>query len=431
VTEGTREQRGREIGGINYRTASWLAWAVWVLTVVELPLSAALLLFIPASSGITDLPDTVGAVVFAALILAFSTVGVLIATRQPHNLVGWIMLVAGFALGATVLTGGYVDLSVAQPRGRLPGTEWVAWFAQWIWVPGFAPALTFLLLLFPNGQLASGRWRLVGWLAVAAMAILGFGMAFTPGPFVDYPKVTNPLGLAPLEGSLLEGGGVGWLLLPASVVLSASSMVVRFRRATGVERQQIKWFALAAAFAAVGWVAITLAYGTDEGTENPLLVAAQLLQLLTFLGLALAVGIAVLKYRLYDIDLLINRTLVYVTLTALLVGVYVGSVVVLQGLVRALTGQESQLAIVASTLAVAALFNPLRRHIQGFIDRRFYRRKYDAAKTLETFSAKLRDETDLDSLSDDLVGVVRETMQPAHVSLWLRPDTDSKGKQRG
>jgi hypothetical protein len=258
------------------------------------------------------------------------------------------------------------------------------------------------------------------------MAILGFGMAFTPGPFVDYPKVTNPLGLAPLEGSLLEGGGVGWLLLPASVVLSASSMVVRFRRATGVERQQIKWFALAAAFAAVGWVAITLAYGTDEGTENPLLVAAQLLQLLTFLGLALAVGIAVLKYRLYDIDLLINRTLVYGALTALLVGVYVGSVVVLQGLVRALTGQESQLAIVASTLAVAALFNPLRRHIQGFIDRRFYRRKYDAAKTLETFSAKLRDETDLDALSDDLVGVVRETMQPAHVSLWLRPDVGAR-----
>jgi hypothetical protein len=431
VTEGAREQQGREIGGINYRTASWLAWAVWVLTVVELPLSAALLFVIPTSSGITNLPDAVGTVVFAALIFTFSTVGVLIATRQPHNLVGWIMLVAGFALGATVLTSTYVDLSITQPRGRLPGTEWVAWFAQWIWVPGFAPALTFLLLLFPNGRLPSGRWRLVGWLAVAAMAILGIGMAFTPGPFVDYPKVTNPLGLAPLEGSFLEGGGVGWLLLPAGVVLSAGSMVVRYRRATGVERQQIKWFALAAAIAAVGWVVITLAYGTDEGTENPLLVAAQLLQLLSFLGLALAVGIAVLKYRLYDIDLLINRTLVYGALTALLVGVYVGSIVVLQGLLRALTGQESQLAIVASTLAVAALFNPLRRHIQSFIDRRFYRSKYDAAKTLETFSAKLRDETDLDALSDDLVGVVRETMQPAHVSLWLRPSTDTRERWKG
>jgi hypothetical protein len=405
------------------RAASWLARIVWVLTVVELPLSAALLLFIPASSGITNLPDALGAVVFAALIFTFSTVGVLIATRQPHNLVGWIMLVAGFALGATILTGSYVDLSIAQPRGRLPGTEWVTWFAQWIWVPGFAPALT--LLLFPNGQLPSRRWHLVGWLTVAAMATLGFGMAFTPGPFVDYPAVTNPLGLAPLEGSLLEGGGVGWLLLPASVVLSASSMVVRFRRARGEERQQIKWFALAAAFAAVGWVAITLAYGTDEGTENPLLVAAQLLQLLTFLGLALAVGIAVLKYRLYDIDLLINRTLVYGFLTALLAAAYFGGVATTQAIFHALTGQEQQpqLAVVVSTLVIAALFNPLRRRIQGFIDKRFYRRKYDARKTLEDFSARLREETDLEALNTELVGVVRETMQPAHVSLWLRPDT--------
>ena len=217
--------------------------------------------------------------------------------------------------------------------------------------------------------------------------------------------------------------------MPASVVLSASSMVIRYRRATGVVRQQIKWFALAAAFAAVGWVVITLAYGADEGTENPLLVAAQLLQLLTFLGLALAVGIAVLKYRLYDIDVVINRTLVYGLLTVVLVGVYIGTVVVLQGLLRALTGQESQLAIVASTLAVAALFNRLRRRIQRFIDRRFYRKKYDARKTLEAFSARLRDETDLEALNKELLGVVKETMQPAHVSLWLRPDTASEGEQ--
>ena len=416
---------------MSVRAASWVAWAVWGLCVVLLPLSAALLWFNPASSGITDVPGAVGAVVMAALILTFSTVGALIVTRQPQNLVGWIMLVAGFALGATVLTSSYVDLSISQPRGRLPGTEWVTWFAQWMWVPGFAPALTFLLLLFPNGRLPSRRWRPVGWLAVAAMVILGSGMAFTPGPFVDYPKVTNPMGFAPVEGSLLEGGGVGWLLLPVIVVLSASSMVVRFRRATGEERQQIKWFALAAAFAAVGWVAITLAYGTDEGTDNPLLVAAELLQLLSFLGLALAVGIAVLKYRLYDIDIIINRTLVYATLTGTLALVYFGGVTATQALFRTITGQEQlpQLVVVASTLLIAALFNPLRRRIQSFIDRRFYRRKYDARKTLEDFSAQLRNETDLNALSDDLVGVVAETMQPAHVSLWLRPEAAQKGKR--
>ncbi len=432
VAKAREQDREEGAGGISPRAAAWLAWSGWVLSVVFLALSAALLLLIPVSSGISDVPDVVGAVVFAALILGFSTVGALIATRQPQNPIGWIMVVAGFALGATILTGGYVDLSVAQPSGRLPGTRWVAWFAQWMWVPGFAPALTFLLLLFPDGRLPSRRWRPVGWLAVAAMVTLGLGMAFTPGPFVDYPEVRNPLGLAVLEGSVfLDDGGVGWLLLPASVVLSASSMVVRFRRVAGEERQQIKWFALAAAFAAVGWVAITLGYATDDGTDNPLLVAAQLLQLLSFLGIPLAVGIAVLKYRLYDIDLLINRTLVYGGLTAMLAAVYFGGVGATQAIFRTLTGQErqSQLAIVVSTLVIAALFNPLRRRIQGFIDRRFYRRKYDAAKTLEAFSARLRDETDLDALSDDLVGVVRETMQPAHVSLWLRPDTVSKDQQ--
>jgi hypothetical protein len=426
VTERPREQ-GRGVGGKSRRTAAWLAWLMWALSMLPIALSVPLYLSIPAArtSGITDVPDTVAGVLFTAVVLSFCTVGALIATRRPQNTVGWIMLVAGFALAANVLASGYVDFSAAQPEGRLPGTQWVAWFAQWIWVPGIAPALTFLLLLFPDGRLPSRRWRFVGWLAVAAMVTLGLGMAFTPGPLADYPEVRNPLGLAPLEGSPLEEGGVGWLLLPASVVLSASSMVVRFRRAAGEERHQIKWLALAAAFAAVGWVAITFTYTTE------LMVAGQLLQILSMLGIPLAVGIAVLRYRLYDIDLVINRTLVYGALTILLTALYFGGVATTQAIFRTLTGHEEQpqLAIVVSTLLIAALFTPLRRRIQGFIDRRFYRRKYDARKTLAAFSAQLRDETDLDALSDDLVGVVRETMQPAHVSLWLRPDPAPRGSE--
>jgi hypothetical protein len=215
-------------------------------------------------------------------------------------------------------------------------------------------------------------------------------------------------------------------LIFAAIILSVLSLVVRYHRASGVERQQLKWFALAAVL--IGGLIVGDLLSLD------LLLGAALWNLLdtaTLVGQYLAVGIAILRYRLYDIDVLINRTLVYGALTAMLALVYFGGVATTQAILRALSGQEEQpqLAVVVSTLVIAALFNPLRRYIQGFIDRRFYRTKYDAAKTLETFSAKLRDETDLDALSGDLVGVVRETMQPSHVSLWLRPDTPAKGEQ--
>ncbi len=202
------------------------------------------------------------------------------------------------------------------------------------------------------------------------------------------------------------------------------SLVVRFRRARGDVRQQIKWFASAAALTLV-WI---LLFGQASLRGLPGIIVA-LSGLLVIPSIPIATGIAILRYRLYDIDRIINRTLVYGSLSAILVALYFGGIVVLQRVFVLLTGQQSTLAVVASTLAIAALFNPLRRRVQGFVDRRFYRRKYDARKTLEVFSAKLREETDLDALTDDLVGVVRETMQPEHVSLWLRPDTASKGKQ--
>jgi hypothetical protein len=178
------------------RAAIRITWLMWTLSMLLVAVSVPLYVSIPPSrsSGITDVPDAVGAVLFTTLVLSFSTVGALIATRRPQNTIGWILLVAGFALGAEIVASGYVDFSVAQPRGRLLGTEWVAWFAQWVWVPGFGPALTFLLLLFPDGRLPSRRWRPVGWLAVAAIVTLALGSAFTPGPFVDRPEVTNPWG---------------------------------------------------------------------------------------------------------------------------------------------------------------------------------------------------------------------------------------------
>jgi hypothetical protein len=404
------------------RISSGLAWSVWGLSAALAILSVPLYWSTTPSAVLVGIPKIVAVLTLAALVLAFSTVGALIVARRPGNRIGWVLCLAGFTIGATTLASGYATFSLAGPS-RLPGTALAAWLAYWIWVPGVGPAMTFGLLLFPDGRLPSNRWRIVSWLTVVALATLAFGSAFTPGPLSDYPEVTNPLGLAPLEGSVLEDGGVGWVLLPASVVISVVSIVVRYRRATGEERLQIKWLALAGVPLAIGWTAQNV---MSSGGE-PLLMFSYLVGITSLLGIPVAVGIAILKHHLYDIDLLINRTLVYGALTAMLVLVYLGGVVFLQYLFRTLAGGESQLAVVASTLTIAALFNPLRRRIQTFIDRRFYRRKYDARKTLEAFSTKLRDETDLDALSDDLVGVVRETMQPTHLSLWLRPENGVRG----
>jgi len=212
------------------------------------------------------------------------------------------------------------------------------------------------------------------------------------------------------------------------LVAAASSVFVRLRRAIGVERQQVKWFAYAAAATVIGLV---LAYGIPEMIDVPFWFEriGYTILLVLIPAIPISIGIAILRYRLYDIDILINRTLVYGSLTAMLIALYFGGIVVLQRLFVLLTGQQSTLAVVASTLAIAALFVPLRRRVQAFVDRRFYRRKYDARKTLEAFSTRLREETDLEALNSELVGVVRETLQPAHVSVWLRPETAPKGEQ--
>jgi hypothetical protein len=263
--------------------------------------------------------------------------------------------------------------SLAAPD-RLPGTEWAAWLAYWIWVPGVGPAMTFGLLLFPDGRLPTRRWRIAGLLAVVALAALAFGSAFTPGPLPDYPEVDNPVGVALLEGSALEDGGVGWFLFSACVVICAFSMAVRYRRTRGEQRQQIKWFVFASVLLAGGWAASWVAQDAASGGGRALGVVSLMLGIASLLGIPAAVGIAILRHHLYDIDIIINRTLVYGSLTAMLVALYFGGVVVLQRLFVLLTGQQSTLAVVASTLLIAALFNPLRRRIQSFIDRRFYRR---------------------------------------------------------
>jgi hypothetical protein len=292
---------------------------------------------------------------------------------------------------------------------------------------------TYVFLLFPDGRLPSRRWRYLAFFSGAVIVLSSVATAFAPGRLQNLGGMRNPFGLERYPELFIVGLAI-LALLPLCMVLSALSLVLRYRRSRGEERQQIKWIAFAASMVGLLYlIAMIISFGfPSEAWFQPgsrlwldLLAYAALF---SFTLVPIAVGVAMLRYRLYDIDVVINRALVYGSLTAMLAGVYLCAVVVLQYLFRALTGQESQLAVVASTLAIAALFNPLRRRIQALVDRRFYRKKYDALKTLESFGAKLRDETDLDILGGDLVSVVRETVQPEHISLWLRtPDRGVDG----
>jgi len=360
-----------------------------------------------------------GLVTLSVLALAFSVVGAIIASRQPRNAIGWIFGGVGLLVGLNTLAHGYADYWLASGSGIRSLAETAAWFSSWTWIPLLFVPTSLLLLLFPDGRLLSPRWRPVAW--CAGFGIVGFVLssALKAGGLGDFPQISNPYGV---DSPLVEMVGVaGAIVAGSSMVASAVSLIVRLRRVGSEQRQQIKWFAYGGAVV-VGTIVVSGFVSIWSVPVSIVIISVALL------GLPVFTGIAIMRYRLYDIDIVINRTLVYGALTAALVAVYFGGVATVQALFRALTGQEQQpqLAIVVSTLAIAALFDPLRRRIQSFIDRRFYRRKYDARKTLEAFSARLRDETDLEALSGDLEGVVRETMQPAHVSLWLRPETSSK-----
>jgi uncharacterized membrane protein YhdT len=356
----------------------------------------------------------------------YPTVGAIVASRRPENPVGWLLCLYGLVISISYFCAEYAIYALLAEPNSLPAAEVLVWIVSWMLsiIVGL-PAL--LYLLFPTGRLPSRRWRWVAWL-IAALVLAGvITSAFSSGALMGVlGPIRNPLGI---EGFTGVYKALLYFISPVALSAVVLSVFMRLRRAAGVERQQIKWFAYAAAASVM---ATSLAYLVPGVIDTPLWFERMgfALNIAFIPAIPIAIGIAILRYRLYDIDLIINRTLVYGALSATLVALYFGGIVMLQRVFVLLTGQQSTLAVVASTLLIAALFTPLRRLIQGFIDRRFYRSKYDARKTLEAFSAQLRNETDLEALSDDLVGVVRETMQPAHVSLWLRPKTASKG-QRG
>jgi hypothetical protein len=410
VADGS-SRRGREAGGAGTR-AVWLAWSLWAVCVALTALSL-LLMVLNLSRPNTHIFDWwLG----NALVVVDATVGAIVASRRPENPVGWLLCLSGVAVGTSSFASQYAIHALLARPGSLPAGEALAWIAAWQ-LPVMIGLQVSYLLLFPTGRLPSRRWRWTAWLVVAFVLAGVVLSAFSPGAYLgSLGPIRNPLGIEGLTGAYKALLYAGAPLLFGAAVLS---LFVRLRRAEGLERQQLKWFAYAAAMFALGIVLIVIPLAID--TPSWFVRAATAVFTAAGTTVPVAIGIAILRYRLYDIDRIINRTLVYGSLTALLAVVYLGGVISSQYAFRTLTGQGSQLAIVASTLAIAALFNPLRKRIQAFVDRRFYRSRYDAARTLEAFSARLRDETDLEALNDDLVGVVGETMQPAHASLWLRP----------
>ncbi len=350
--------------------------------------------------------------------LVFSAVGAVVATRRPAHPIGWLLTAVGLIIAMQFLSGEYAATTLEPGLERLPYGPTSAWLSSMMQITSFFPLL-FLLLLFPTGRLLSSRWRIVGWMVACGVALGIASNALRPGPLEGLAYFNNPFGVDAAAILRLIDAAAVWLLTGA-LLGAVFFLIVRFHRSRGEERQQIKWFAAAAVlgFFTLFFISILSLELGSLGNWVWAIVPA---------SLPIAVGIAVLRYRLYDIDFIINRALVYGSMTVTLAALYFGGIVVLQRVFVLLTGEKSTLAVVASTLVIAALFSPLRRRVQAFVDRRFYRRKYDAAKTIEAFSAKLREETDLEALNNDLVGVVRETMQPAHVSLWLRPEKALKG----
>ena len=350
----------------------------------------------------------------ALMLLAFATVGALVASRQPRNPVGWLFCFVGISAGFGFSGQFYADYALIAEEGSVPGGAAALWLSIWNIAPVLT-ALTLFALLFPTGRLPASRWRPAAWLAVASGAVITPSLAFQPGALDvrNYPGVQNPVGIAGTSGviEVAETIATGGALV--ALLAAVASLVVRFRRSTGIERQQLKWIVYSGTVAAFAFIAVF------PITARPWADIVFVIAFCALIGVPVSAGIAVLRYRLYDIDVVIRRTLVYGALTATLVLTYVGTVLLLQLVLQPLT-EQSDLAIAGSTLAVGALFRPLRTRIQGAVDRRFYRRRYDAARTLEGFSARLRDELDLEALNTELREVVRETVEPAHVSLWLR-----------
>jgi len=394
------------------RTRRWLAWlALTAIVLLEL-LNQVLAVVTGADAD-----------PFSIAMLAFPVIGALVASRHPRNAVGWIMVGVGAGIALEAVLATYAHYALAVDPGSLPGGAVALALHQPMWVLVSGLPGTFLIMLFPDGQLPSRRWRPWAYFCALAIVVIYAMILIEPGFFPDtgYPGVRNPFGIAALA-PVAEAALALVMLLPVAIAGCAVGLVQRYRRSSGQVRVQLKWLAAAGAVVALTVAAIMTLNVAFVATEQPTPSWVDVVSgvgIFSFVLIPVAVGIAILRHGLYDIDVIINRTLVYGALTVTLTGTYLVVVTIVQGVLRPFTG-ESQFAVAASTLVIAAAFRPARVRIQALVDRRFYRSKVDARATLASFSSRLTQEVDLEALAADLVGVVNQAMKPVTASLWLR-----------
>ncbi len=388
------------------KRSSFLAWGLMLL-------STGMIFFASFAGGFQRDPG-----LYLPIALVYIGLGGLLAIRIPENAIGWIFLVGVWFLIINVGMAWYAKSGLVVNPGSLPGADVVAAVMGVFEVFGYALLLIFPFLLFPNGKLISERWKPVLWLAGFAM-VLEFLEIFRPGQLVSFPDWSNPLGITQLSGYFEVSGYILGILALVLFAVGPVSIILRYRRASTVERQQIKWVVFAGIIVSIWILFVTFFY--DSMPE----IIGILLESIVLASLPLAIAIAIFRYRLWDIDIIIRRTLQYTLLTGMLLLIYFGSVVLLENLVGSLTGRRSPMVIAISTLAIVILFNPLRTRIQDFIDRYFYRQRYDAEKTLNRFAVIARDEVDLDKLATELLEVVEDTIQPESAVLWLKSNQSS------
>lgn len=343
-------------------------------------------------------------------VMVFGVVGAMIASRRPRHPFGWIFAGSAFLVTFKATTGIWVDYGHFVRYGRLPLWTWSAWISNFVWIPAIGCYATFLLLVFPTGRAPSPRWRAAGWMAAIAIVAAASSVAFARGPLDQFPYVENPLPMPPWTQGVVNILGFGFQLLVLSVVTCVASLVVRWRHSNHIEREQIKWIAFVGVFLAVGFV-VDVGLNRFDALTAPLLFGP-------LAGIAVASVIAIQRYRLFEIDNIISRTLAYALVTALLAGTF--ALVVLVPMTIVGTGRRPDWLVAAGTLVVAALFRPVRRRVQDVIDHRFNRKRYDAQHTVDVFTARLREQIDIDALEAELSDVVARTMEPRSVSVWLK-----------